>query len=211
MSRLPKEVVEEKKVLNVGGNSKAIDIPQFFNYWQHILLDIDKNTNPDVLCDARNLNTLEKNSYDAVYCAHMLEHFFYHEILQVLGGMNYILKDDGFLMLRVPDIAWVLKTMFEKGLDLTDELYVSQVGPILVSDVLWGFHKEIMHSGNDYFAHKYGFTPKSLKKFVSTAGFKIVIDAVPPEYEIVIVAFKEHPTPFHEALFNSKFNVANNN
>jgi len=62
-----------KKVLNVGGNSKAIPLPPQYEGWDHVLLDIDQKGNPDVLCDARELITLPESVYDSVYCSHNLE------------------------------------------------------------------------------------------------------------------------------------------
>src|SRR5262249_58225949 len=62
-----------KKVLNVGGNTKAIAIPGHYARWTHHLLDIDPRGAPDILCDARRLKTLPADSYDAVYCSHNLE------------------------------------------------------------------------------------------------------------------------------------------
>jgi hypothetical protein len=49
---------DERKVLNVGGNSKEIALPPQYNGWQHVLLDIDPRGNPDIVCDARNLTSL---------------------------------------------------------------------------------------------------------------------------------------------------------
>lgn len=47
-----------KSVLNVGGGSKLIPIPGYFDGWQHDLLDIDPRGAPDLVCDARELETL---------------------------------------------------------------------------------------------------------------------------------------------------------
>jgi len=58
-----------KKVLNVGGNSKAIPLPPEYAGWDHLLLDIDPKGNPDVVCDARELMTLPAAQFDAVYCS----------------------------------------------------------------------------------------------------------------------------------------------
>ena len=63
------------KVLNVGGNSKAIPLPPQYAGFEHILLDIDPSGNPDVVCDARQLDTLTADQYDAIYCSHNLEHY----------------------------------------------------------------------------------------------------------------------------------------
>ena len=66
------------KVLNVGGNNKSIALPPHFAGWEHILLDIDRKGNPDIVLDARKLTQLAPAAYDAVYCAHNLEHYYRH-------------------------------------------------------------------------------------------------------------------------------------
>ena len=53
-----------RKVLNVGGNSKDIAMPDIYKGWTQVWLDIDPAVNPDVLCDARELITLPANTYD---------------------------------------------------------------------------------------------------------------------------------------------------
>jgi SAM-dependent methyltransferase len=107
-----------KKVLNVGGNSKAISIPKHFEGWTHDLLDIDPRGKPDIVCDARKLTTLAPDLYDAVYCSHNLEHYFAHDVPKVLRGFHHVLKPDGFAEIRVPDIALLMRTVVEKDLDL---------------------------------------------------------------------------------------------
>ena len=39
----------QPKVLNVGGNSKAIALPPIFDGYEHLLLDIDPTGKPDLL------------------------------------------------------------------------------------------------------------------------------------------------------------------
>ena len=62
------------RVLNVGGASKQIPIPAYFNGWEHLLLDVDPRGSPDIVCDARLLTTLPAGQFDAIYCSHNLEH-----------------------------------------------------------------------------------------------------------------------------------------
>ena len=64
-----------RSLLNVGGGSKTVAIPAYFNGWTHHLLDIDPSGTPDIVCDARNLQSLEAGRYDAVYCSHNIEHY----------------------------------------------------------------------------------------------------------------------------------------
>jgi len=90
-----------KKVLNVGGNSKAIKLLSQYAKFEHFLLDIDPKGSPDILCDARELTSLEAIHFDAVYCSHNLEHYYRHDIPRVLSGFLHVLKDGGFAHIRV--------------------------------------------------------------------------------------------------------------
>jgi SAM-dependent methyltransferase len=108
-----------KKVLNVGGNSKAIALPPQYAGFDHCLLDIDPKGSPDIVCDARELNTLEEGSFDAVYCSHNLEHYYRHDVPRVLAGFLHILKDGGFAQIRVPDISEVMRLTIERGLRIS--------------------------------------------------------------------------------------------
>lgn len=162
---------EIRKVLNVGGNNRAIPIPDYFDGWQHDLLDIDPRGNPDVLCDARELWRLPPRQYDAIYCSHNLEHYHRHDVVNVLKAFRIVLKKDGFLYVKVPDLQAVMRRVIDESLDVDDVLYVAACGPILVRDVIYGYHVEIERSGNDFFAHKTGFTEKSLRNVLTANGF----------------------------------------
>lgn len=142
-----------------------------FEGWQHVLLDIDPAGEPDVVCDARELTTLPAHAYDAVYCSHNLEHYHRHEVPRVLKGFRHVLKPEGFVYIRVPNIEEVMQIAVERELDIDDVLYTSDAGPITVHDVVFGYGVEIRNSGNDFFAHKTAFTSKSLARVLQDAGF----------------------------------------
>jgi hypothetical protein len=186
--------VEQKKVLNVGGNSKKIKLPPHFDGYEHLLLDIDPRGAPDIVCDARQLASLEPRQFDAIYCSHNLEHYYQHDVQKVLAGFLHVLKPEGFAQIRVPDIQAVMRTAVEKGLDIDDVLYVSPAGPIRVVDVLYGYAVEIERSGQDFFAHKTGFTQKSLIAALRRAGFTTVYSGA-GGLEVVAWAFKATPDP----------------
>ena len=190
-----------RKVLNVGGNNKEIPLPPWYAGWEHILLDIDPRGNPDVVCDARELRTLPEADYDSVHCSHNLEHYYRHDVFKVLYGFLHVLKSDGFAFIRVPDIREVMRAVVEKDLDIDDVLYQSGMGPIKVHDVIYGHGGVIERSGNDFFAHKMGFTPKSLMEILRAAGFyKVGIMLVPNIFEIRAYAFKAEPSEYTMSL-----------
>jgi SAM-dependent methyltransferase len=191
-----------KSVLNVGGDNKKIPLPSIFDGWTHVLLDIDPAGKPDVVCDARDLTSLPGGEYDAVYCSHNLEHYHRHEVARVLAGFRHVIKPDGFVFVRVPDIAEVMQLVAERDLDIDDVLYRHELaGDITVHDVLYGFGPEIEHSGNDFYAHKTGFTTKSLTRALQVAGFAHVYFGE-VALEIQAFGFTQEPTAAAKALMN---------
>lgn len=189
-----------KKVLNVGGNNKAIPLPSQYADFEHLMLDIDPRGSPDIVCDARNLESLESGQFDAVYCSHNLEHYYRHDVQRVLAGFLHVLKDGGFAQIRVPDIGEVMRVTVERGLDIDDILYRSPAGPITVLDVLYGYSIEIERSGQDFFAHKTGFTQKSLLTALRRSGFSKIYSGT-GSLEIGALAFKGMPDQNTRALF----------
>ena len=190
-----------KKVLNVGGNSKTIPLPPQYENFEHILLDIDPHGSPDIVCDARDLITLDAGQFDAVYCSHNLEHYYRHDVTKVLAGFIHVLDANGFAHIRVPDIPATMRACIDQDLDLEDVLYQSSAGPITVLDVLYGHSDEIEQSGQDFYAHKTGFSAKSLYAALVAAGFRKIFCTL-GHLEINAVAFKTEPDEDNRILFN---------
>jgi SAM-dependent methyltransferase len=190
-----------KRVLNVGGNSKAIPLPAPYADFEHLLLDIDPTGQPDIVCDARRLDTLDPDQFDAIYCSHNLEHYYHHDVAKVLTGFRHVLRSGGFAHIRVPDVGAVMKQCVERGLDVEDVLYQSSLGPITVLDVLYGYGKQIQSSGVDFFAHKTGFTQKSLSRALVAAGFSRIY-CVASDLEVTAWAFEGTPPADICARFN---------
>lgn len=188
------------RVLNVGGNHKSIPLPAQYAGFEHLLLDIDPRESVDIVCDARKLRTLEANQFDAVYCSHNLEHYHPHEVPNVLAGFQHVLRDGGFAHIIVPDLQAVMREMLERGVDIDEPLYTSSAGPITVQDILYGYGKEIERSGQDFYAHKTGFTPTSLEKTLWKAGFTKVYVAT-GNLEAAALAFKGTPRKELRDLF----------
>lgn len=191
-----------KKLLNVGGLQKDIPLPAHYGDYEHILLDIDPTSSPDLLCDARSLSELEPDQFDAILCSHNLEHYFHHEVPQVLAGFLHVLKPHGFVQIIVPNLHEVMREAISRNLDVEDVLYISEAGPITVRDVIYGYAPEIARSGKDYFAHKTCFSAQSLANLLAAVGFSTLFSQA-LNLEIDILAFKDTPDP--EALELFKF------
>jgi predicted SAM-dependent methyltransferase len=160
-----------KCFLNVGGGDKGIAVPAYFEGWRHDRLDIDPAVQPEVLCDARELQKLAPQTDDAVYCSHNLEHYHRHDALKVMRGFAHVLKLEGFAQIHVPNILGMMKVVVEQNLDVDDVLYECPAGPVHVFDLIYGFQKKIEESGVDFFAHKTCFSAKSLMAAMMQSGF----------------------------------------
>lgn len=182
-----------KKLLNVGGGSKQTPIPEQYSEYRHDLLDIDMNDDVDIACDARLMKEhLLPSTYDVVYCAHNLEHYYDHEVSLVLEGMRYALRDGGAVHIIVPNIGQLIHHMVEGQIDLEDRLYECAEGPITPLDVLYGYGKEIEESGEPFYAHKTGFTAKRLHRVLAQTGFEDI--KVTPKFETLeLEAFGKSP------------------
>ena len=96
----------------------------------------------------------------------------------------------------------VLKAMVSRNMDIEDVLYTATAGPISVHEVIYGWGIEIERSGLDFYAHKRGFTVKSLTAALEQAGFQRIMTAVTDTgFEIRALAFKMEPTEAQKATF----------
>jgi predicted SAM-dependent methyltransferase len=190
-----------RQVLNVGGNNKNILLPPHYDGWEKLLLDIDPKGDPDIVLDARKISTLPSASYDSVYCSHNLEHYYHHDVINVLTGFHHILKEDGFAHILVPDMEELMKTVVQKNLDIDDVLYQSPSGPIIVRDVIYGYGKQIENTGDEFYAHKTGFSHKSMLSILQRAGFQAIYSGT-GNLEINAIAFKNTPTQYAIDLLN---------
>lgn len=190
-----------KRLLNVGGGSKSVQLPTEYAGFEHVLLDIDPAGKPDIIMDGRKIIELPEAQFDVVYCSHNLEHYFRHDVAKVLAGMFHVLKPGGFANIRVPDLMEVMRAVLQRNIDLEEQLYVSPMGPITPLDVIYGFGQQIETSGNDFFAHKTGFSPQSLTRALEKAGFSPNFAKV-GDLEINLIAFKGNPDPDYLKLFN---------
>lgn len=185
------------RVLNVGGSSKEIPIPALYDGWEHLLLDIDPRGKPDIVADARDMSKI-KEKFDSIYCSHNLEHFHPHEVIKVLKQFKKVLDKDGFVFIRVPDLEECINQVQTRKLSWEDPIYQSSEGGISGLDMIYGHHREIERSGQEWFSHKIGFSADLLRKYLTNAGFKYVF-IKKENFELVAIASnKLKDNPFEE-------------
>jgi len=182
-----------KTLLHVGcGPEDKSDIKGFDNDdWKEIRLDIDEGVNPDIVGTLTDMKLVETATIDAVYSAYNIDHIYAHEVPIALGEFYRVLKDDGIVFVRCPDIQSVCEAVLEDK--LLDTFYETEDGQkITPLDILLGNRQELL-DGNEYMAKKCGFTYSVLNKAFSDAGFKaryggrIAFNGA----ELALVAFKQ--------------------
>jgi SAM-dependent methyltransferase len=136
--------------------------------WQEVRLDIDPDVKPDIVCDMTDMSNIEDNVADAVWSSHNVEHLFAHMVPVALAEFYRLIKPGGFALITLPDIQMVAEYVARGQLETT--LYVSPAGPISALDVLYGFGRSIA-SGNEFMAHRTGFTAETLGSKLKQVGF----------------------------------------
>jgi hypothetical protein len=81
------------------------------------------------------------------------------------------LKPGGFLLLTMPDLQCVAEFIAQGRLH--EPLYQSEAGPISAIDICFG-HRVSIARGNEYMAHKTGFSAQTLYDYLVASGFKKV-------------------------------------
>ena len=117
-------------------------------------LDIRKTEAVDVIADARFL-PFKDEVFDYVYASHVLEHFSYHEVKDVVREWGRVLKRGGVIEIRVPWLRMIcLRFIIRPN---------------------WGDIR-LIYGGQEYPEdfHKCGFSFKLLKEILEECGFKHV-------------------------------------
>ena len=180
-----------KTLLHVGcGPENIADIKGFDNSdWEEIRFDIDEDVNPDIVGTLTDMKSVDTASVDAIYSAYNIDHIYPHEVPIALGEFYRVLKDDGLVVIKCPDIQRVCEEIVQDK--LLETLYESPIGPVSAIDIMYGNRREISE-GNYYMEKKVGFTYSVLNGAFAEAGFKARYGGRSERgWELALVAFKQ--------------------
>jgi SAM-dependent methyltransferase len=185
--------MEKLKLLHVGcGPKTKKQTTNFFNNdnWEETRIDVDTSCKPDVVGSMTDMNMFANSTFDAIYSSHNFEHLFAHEAEIAAKEFFRVLKPTGYLLLLCPDILAACKAVYEKGPDSV--LYSTANGtPISPIDVVYGWGRAIKN-GNEFMAHKYGYSEKTLISVFKKAGFSNMASTSRKGYfDIVLLACRE--------------------
>ena len=147
-----------KRILHAGAGSGTMR--DLFKSYQEVRLDIDPGVKPDIVASITDMG--EIGEYEAVYCAHCLEHLYPHELPLALKEFRRVLKPGNLAFIIVPDL---------EGIQPTEDLvYISEDGDRITGlDMIFGCRKYLAKS--PHMAHHNGFVKATLEKAILEAGF----------------------------------------
>ncbi|TWH64212.1 putative SAM-dependent methyltransferase [Azomonas agilis] len=177
-----------KKLLHVGcGMAGPERLPECFRAedWQEVRLDIDERVKPDIVASLTDLSPVADASVDAIWSSHNLEHLEGCEVPKALQELYRVLKPGGFALITLPDLKAIAQLIVEGKLDSV--IYTSPAGPIKAMDMLFG-HQQAIAQGNQYMAHRSGFTRDYLGKKLLQAGFTEVRIVSGKSYDLWAIA-----------------------
>jgi len=155
--------------INAGCGPKTINrLPGYFGSWRQIRVDVDPDTQPDIVASIADLSSIPDGSVDAVWAAHCVEHLYPHDVPAALSEFRRVLRKTGFACIVVPDLQAIAEWIATDR--LLETIYQSPAGPVTAHDMIWGFGRSIA-AGNVAMAHRCGFTPTPLVEYLTRAGF----------------------------------------
>lgn len=159
-----KRELDKKLILEIGANVK----PQAIHLYPNdkiVTMDIDKSLKPDIVMDAGKMSY--KNKFDAILASHVLEHFSYHDTLDILKLWINALVKGGSLHIIVPSWEWSARQVLSET----------------PSKALWGH--TFAGLTNEWDVHKAMFTMKTLRAMLDKAGLNVE-EAKTTKYSLMI-------------------------
>ena len=185
--------MKKLKLLHVGcGPQTKEQTTKVFNNeaWDEIRFDVDSGCNPNVVGSMIDMHMFEDNTFDAIFSSHNFEHLFFHEAELASNEFFRVLRPTGYVFLLCPDIMSVCEGILKNGPDSV--LYKTASGmPISPIDVIYG-HRPSIQNGNEFMAHKYGYSEKTLTSVFRKSGFANIATLTRKNhYDIVLIACRE--------------------
>jgi predicted SAM-dependent methyltransferase len=127
---------------------------------------LDMNERADLYWDLREPLPFPDGSVTMIYASHVLEHFFYPELMRLLQDCRRVLKPQGQLSVCVPDASlYVRGYLGDAGFDRAKFLIYA---PALCSDAKMDILNYIAYMAGH---HRYLFDQENLVGVLERAGF----------------------------------------
>ena len=134
-----------------------------------------KDKKPDIIADIRDLKNIKTEIADEILSVHVIEHFYYWEVLPLLEGWKRLLKTGGKLIIECPNLLYACQMIVNnpERASKPDQNGQMSMWP-LYGDPSWK---------DPLMCHKWAYTPDSLKAVLTQAGF-IDVKQEPAVYKL---------------------------
>lgn len=112
------EKVENVAVIGVGDKIVPVLLEHIDPDTSVTTIDIAEDLNPDICCDILKLTDNCPRKFDAVICCQVLEHLPFEVFQKALQEINGVCKDDGRVILSLPDGGITVEFGYEIKLKL---------------------------------------------------------------------------------------------
>jgi predicted SAM-dependent methyltransferase len=129
------------------------------------LITLDLHSESDIPWDLRYPFPFPDNSVSLIYSSHVMEHFYYHDLLALLKNCLRVLRRGGVYSACVPDASVYVRSYLETN--ALDASYLAH-RPSVISDKRMDVINYIAYMGKE---HRYMFDEENLVHVLSTAGF----------------------------------------
>jgi SAM-dependent methyltransferase len=147
-----------KTRLNLGCGDKLLE-----GYINVDVVESRKGEVPDIMCDIKKLDSIENEYADEILAVHVIEHFYYWEVFDLLKEWKKKLKPGGKLVLECPNILYAAKMLIKNQERVTGPGTEGKTTMwVLYGDPSWK---------DPLMCHRWGFTPRSLGQVLEEVGF----------------------------------------
>ena len=135
--------------------------------------DIAPRSPEIIYLDATARFPFEDNTFDFIYCEHMIEHISWAQGLFMLGECRRVLKEGGTIRVATPDLK-VLIDLYNNSNTASVQAYVKWItDSFLVGiDVYWASF--VINNAFGNWNHKFIYDGNLMEHAMRTAGFTII-------------------------------------
>ncbi|WP_421796974.1 class I SAM-dependent methyltransferase [Haliscomenobacter sp.] len=101
------KIPSDRKFLNLGSGPRGINNEKWVN------IDGFKDLNVHFLCDFNRKLPFNNETFDGIFCEHVLEHFDFNSGRLLLNECYRVLKKGGVMRIIVPDGEKILRSYFD--------------------------------------------------------------------------------------------------
>ena len=119
---------------------------------------------PDINADIRDLSKIKSSIADEILAVHVIEHFYYWEVVPLLKSWRRLLKPGGKLILECPNLFYACQMIAENPSMRSQPGKMGQVS-------MWPLYGDPSWK-DPLMCHKWAYTPESLMTVLQEAGFQ---------------------------------------